>query len=51
TKTIQDNLATLGTDPTAAKGTKPEDALKGLPPKLSFHSGAVRYYKEKGLVK
>jgi len=51
TKTIQENLATLGTYSTAAKGAKPEDALKGLPPNLSFHPGAVRYYKEKGLMK
>jgi hypothetical protein len=51
TKTIQENLATLAQYSPAAKGAKPEDALKGVPKGVPFHPGAIRYYKEKGLMK
>ena len=51
TKTVQDNLKTLAKYSPAARGAKPKDALRGLPPNVSFHPGAIRYYKEKGLMK
>jgi TRAP transporter TAXI family solute receptor len=51
TKTIQDNLTTLANYSPAARGIKPADALKGIPSALPFHAGAIRYYKEKGLMK
>lgn len=51
TKTVQENLPQLVVYSPAAKGLTPKDAIEGVPSLLSFHPGAVRYYKEKGLMK
>ena len=51
TQTVQENLAALASYSPAAKGAKPEDALKGIPSSVPLHPGATRYYKEKGLMK
>ena len=51
TKTVQESLKELLAYSQAAKGLTPKDALAGNPPILSYHPGAVRYYKEKGLMK
>lgn len=51
TKAVQDNIKRLATFSPAAKGLTPKDALQGVPLNVSFHPGAVRYYREKGLMK
>jgi TRAP transporter TAXI family solute receptor len=51
TKAVQEHLKELSSYSPAARGAKPEDALNGVPPNVSFHPGAIRYYKEKGLMK
>lgn len=48
TKLVFENLDKLAASHAAAKAIKLEDALKGLP--IPLHSGADRYYKEKGLL-
>lgn len=51
TKAILDNLGELATYTPAVRGMKLEDAIKGNPSSLSYHPGAIRYYREKGLMK
>lgn len=48
TKTIYENLAFLGNIHQATKAMSLKDAIKGLP--VPLHPGALRYYKEQGLV-
>jgi len=47
TKAIYENLPELAAAHSAAKGIKPENAMKGSP--VPFHPGAEKYFKEKGI--
>lgn len=49
TKTMYSNLGVLSSAHAAAKAIKLENATKGLP--VPLHPGALRYYKEVGLLK
>ena len=49
TKALFENLPTLVAAHTAAKAIKLEDATKGLA--VPLHPGAIKYYKEKGILK
>lgn len=48
TKLLFENLPTMTAAHKAASGIKLENAIKGLP--IPLHPGAMRYYKEKGLL-
>lgn len=49
TKTMFDNLDTMVASHAAAKDIKLADAQNGMP--IPLHTGAARFYKEKGLLK
>ena len=49
TKLIFESLPELATAHVAGKEIKPENAANGSP--VPLHPGAIRYYKEKGLIK
>jgi uncharacterized protein len=49
TKSLYENLDTLYAAHNAAKAIKLENAAKGMP--IPLHPGAMRYYKEVGLIK
>jgi uncharacterized protein len=52
TKAVFENLETLRASVKAAKGTTPESTAKFIgKTAIPFHPGAVKYFKEKGLVK
>jgi len=48
---VQENLKRLPKFSPSAKGLGPKDAFKGIPKNVPFHAGAIRYYREKGLMK
>jgi TRAP transporter TAXI family solute receptor len=49
TKALFENLPTLVAAHNAAKAIKLEDAASGMP--VPLHPGAIKYYKEKGILK
>jgi TRAP transporter TAXI family solute receptor len=52
TKAVFENLATLRASVKAAKGTTPENTARFIgKAAIAFHPGAVKYFKELGLVK
>ncbi len=52
TKAVFENLETLRVSVKAAKDTTPESTAKFIgKTAIPFHPGAIKYFKEKGLVK
>jgi hypothetical protein len=49
TKSLYDNIETMYSAHNAAKVMKRENAVRGMP--VPVHPGAIRYYKEVGVMK